>query len=62
MSVATTAARYHYEWLTLADRNLDNELKSSVFRSLLSKYINLLVDISTTLRPEAAKLIPQIDS
>ena len=38
------------EWLTLCDRNLDNELKSSRFTSLLSQYVNLLVELRTTLR------------
>jgi poly[(R)-3-hydroxyalkanoate] polymerase subunit PhaC len=38
------------EWLTFCDRNLDNELKSSRFTSLLSQYVNLLVELRTTLR------------
>jgi poly[(R)-3-hydroxyalkanoate] polymerase subunit PhaC len=38
------------EWLTLCDRNLDSELKSSRFTLLLSQYVNLLVELRTTLR------------
>jgi hypothetical protein len=35
-----TTETFYNEWLRLSDRNLDNELKSSNFTSLLARYIN----------------------
>jgi len=41
---------FYNEWLTLCDKNLDSELKSSSFTSLLAQYINVLVELRTILR------------
>jgi polyhydroxyalkanoate synthase subunit PhaC len=50
-SVATKSAETFYkEWLRLSDRNLDIELKSSGFTSLLAQYISTLVELRTSLR------------
>jgi polyhydroxyalkanoate synthase subunit PhaC len=49
--MATKSAETFYkEWLRLSDRNLDNELKSSSFTSLLAQYISTLVELRTILR------------
>jgi polyhydroxyalkanoate synthase subunit PhaC len=45
-----TTETFYNEWLRLSDRNLDNELKSSSFTSLLARYINVLVELRTILR------------
>jgi polyhydroxyalkanoate synthase len=51
--MATKSAETFYkEWLRLSDRNLDNELKSSSFTSLLAQYISTLVELRTNLRKE----------
>jgi polyhydroxyalkanoate synthase len=39
---------FYNEWLRISDRNLDNELKSSNFTSLLAQYV--LVELRTILR------------
>jgi polyhydroxyalkanoate synthase subunit PhaC len=50
-SIATKSAETFYnEWLRLSDRNLDNELKSSSFTSLLAQYISAFVELRTILR------------
>jgi poly[(R)-3-hydroxyalkanoate] polymerase subunit PhaC len=50
-SIATKSAETFYkEWLRLSDRNLDIELKSSSFTSLLAQYISTLVELRTSLR------------
>jgi hypothetical protein len=36
---------FYNEWLRISDRNLDNELKSSNFTSLLAQYVNVLVEL-----------------
>ena len=41
---------FYNEWLRISDRNLDNELKSSNFTSLLAQYVNVLVELRTILR------------
>ena len=41
---------FYTEWLKLSDKELDNKLKSSTFTSLLSQYVNLLVELRTVLR------------
>jgi hypothetical protein len=41
---------FYNEWLRLSDRNLDIELKSSSFTSLLARYVSMLVELSTILR------------
>lgn len=41
---------FYNEWLRVSDRNLDNELKSSSFTSLLALYVNVLVELRTILR------------
>jgi polyhydroxyalkanoate synthase subunit PhaC len=41
---------FYNEWLRISDRNLDNELKSSSFTSLLALYVNVLVELRTILR------------
>src|SRR5215472_16079587 len=41
---------FYNEWLRISDRNLDNELKSSSFTSLLAQYVNVLVELRTILR------------
>jgi polyhydroxyalkanoate synthase len=49
--ITTKSAEIFYnEWLRLSDRNLDNELKSSSFTSLLAQYVNVLVELRTILR------------
>ena len=45
-----TTETFYNEWLRLSDRNLDNELKSSSFTSLLARYINVLVELCAILR------------
>ncbi|MFY9798545.1 MAG: alpha/beta fold hydrolase [Candidatus Nitrosopolaris sp.] len=47
-----SAETFYKEWLRLCDRNLDNELKSSSFTSLLAQYISTLVELRTNLRKE----------
>ena len=50
-SITTKPSETFYnEWLRLSDRNLDNELKSSSFTSLLARYVNVLVELRTILR------------
>jgi hypothetical protein len=50
-SKATKSAETFYKkWLRLSDRNLDIELKSSSFTSLLAQYISTLVELRTNLR------------
>ena len=41
---------FYNKWLRLCDRNLDNELKSSSFTSLLAQYISAFVELRTILR------------
>jgi polyhydroxyalkanoate synthase len=41
---------FYNEWLRLLDKELDIKLKSSSFTSLLSRYVNLLVELRTILR------------
>jgi len=41
---------FYNEWLRISDRNLDNEVKSSNFTSLLAQYVNVLVGMRTILR------------
>jgi polyhydroxyalkanoate synthase subunit PhaC len=41
---------FYNEWLRVSDRNLDNELKSSSFTSLLALYVNVLVELRTILK------------
>ena len=48
---------FYNEWLRLSDRNLDNELKSSSFTSLLAQYVNVLVEVRTILRKASIILI-----
>jgi polyhydroxyalkanoate synthase subunit PhaC len=45
-----SAETFYKEWLRLSDRNLDIELKSSSFTSLLAQYIGTLVELRTNLR------------
>ncbi|HYA84152.1 MAG TPA: poly-beta-hydroxybutyrate polymerase, partial [Candidatus Bathyarchaeia archaeon] len=45
-----TPETFYNEWLRLSDKNLDNELKSSSFTSLLARYINVLVELRTIIR------------
>jgi polyhydroxyalkanoate synthase len=49
-SITAESAEIYNEWLRLCDRNLDNELKSSSFTSLLAQYIKVLVELRTILR------------
>jgi polyhydroxyalkanoate synthase subunit PhaC len=41
---------FYNEWLRLSDRNLDDELKSRSFTSLLAEFVNVLVELRTILR------------
>lgn len=41
---------FYNEWLKLLDKELDIKLKRSSFTSLLSRYVNLLVELRTILR------------
>jgi polyhydroxyalkanoate synthase subunit PhaC len=41
---------FYNEWLRLSDRNLDIELKSSSFTSLLAQYVSIHVELRTILR------------
>jgi polyhydroxyalkanoate synthase len=50
MITIESAETFYNEWLRLSDRNLDNELKSSSFTSLLAQYIKVLVELRTILR------------
>jgi len=45
-----TTETFYNEWLRLSDRNLDNELRSNSFTSLLARYINVLVELRRILR------------
>jgi hypothetical protein len=48
-----TPETFYIEWLRYSDRNLDNELRSSSFTSLLARYIAVLVELRTVLRKAA---------
>ncbi len=41
---------FYNQWLEHCDKELDRELKSSIFTSLLSTYLNLLVELRSILR------------
>jgi polyhydroxyalkanoate synthase len=48
--ITKSAETFYNEWLRLLDKELDIKLKSSRFTSLLSRYVNLLVELRTILR------------
>ncbi len=48
--ITKSAETFYNEWLRLLDKELDIKLKSSSFTSLLSRYVNLLVELRTILR------------
>jgi polyhydroxyalkanoate synthase subunit PhaC len=48
--ITKSAVTFYNDWLRLLDKELDIKLKSSSFTSLLSRYVNLLVELRTILR------------
>jgi len=50
ISIKLYLEAFYNEWLRLLDKELDIKLKSSSFTSLLSRYVNLLVELRTILR------------
>jgi hypothetical protein len=48
--ITKSAETFYNDWLRLLDKELDIKLKSSSFTLLLSRYVNLLVELRTNLR------------
>jgi polyhydroxyalkanoate synthase len=48
--ITKSAETFYDDWLRLLDKELDIKLKSSSFTSLLSRYVNLLVELRAILR------------